>query len=479
MSGPYSLVRGGGWTAASTILNSELSTLDAHLASLINGDDGGCYALGSATTIAGSGLQVTGPVVIARGGNLKTGSSSPLLSNVPLYSSPRTRTFVHPCAMGRPSDRFMWRARRADGSMQSVAQSYVHWANGVQPAVLTVPLRCHQGATLSSVTVNYRVGWPHATLPKKMPALRITRCDAGGNVVAMTSQAAGADVAGLVYAAKPATAAAWSGAQSITAVCDTANVIDRSNYTYWAEIVEEQGLTGYPWQLVVKQPVRLAGAANPLFSTFSQGQPYSAGASGGGGGGLNVDNVQTVVGDRILLTGIGWADGIWVASAGTWARSTDLQDPSGFAQGMVVPVTNGDTNGGSYLQSLSATTAWVNGPSTYMWASGFSYYAAGVLIQPSAANATGYYYIALSILGTGTTGGTEPAWPTSIGQTVIDNRGSNQIVWQCAGLANTATTWVARPDSDVGVEGADFVAHGNIWQAVTPLFTNVTSAAWQ
>lgn len=45
----------------------------------------------------------------------------------------------------------------------------------------------------------------------------------------------------------------------------------------------------------------------------------------------------------------------------------------------------------------------------------------------------GYYFQVSSISGTGTTGSSEPTWPSTVGATVIDNPGANQIVWTCIG----------------------------------------------
>ncbi len=43
----------------------------------------------------------------------------------------------------------------------------------------------------------------------------------------------------------------------------------------------------------------------------------------------------------------------------------------------------------------------------------------------------GFRYQATSISGTGTTGGAQPVWPTTLGATVVDNAGPNQITWTC------------------------------------------------
>lgn len=56
-------------------------------------------------------------------------------------------------------------------------------------------------------------------------------------------------------------------------------------------------------------------------------------------------------------------------------------------------------------------------------------YAVGVFRRPTVKN--GYRYKVTAIAGTGTTGGAEPVWPTTIGSTVVDNAGANQITWTC------------------------------------------------
>ncbi len=62
-------------------------------------------------------------------------------------------------------------------------------------------------------------------------------------------------------------------------------------------------------------------------------------------------------------------------------------------------------------------------------------YAVGVFRRPVAAN--GFRYEVTAIAGTGTSGGAEPVWPTTIGATVVDNAGANQITWTCRTFAIT------------------------------------------
>lgn len=62
------------------------------------------------------------------------------------------------------------------------------------------------------------------------------------------------------------------------------------------------------------------------------------------------------------------------------------------------------------------------------WVTGTAY-ALNSFVRPTVAN--GLRYKATAISGTGTSGGVEPVWPLTIGATVVDNAGANQITWTC------------------------------------------------
>lgn len=64
-------------------------------------------------------------------------------------------------------------------------------------------------------------------------------------------------------------------------------------------------------------------------------------------------------------------------------------------------------------------------------------YAVGAFRRPSTAN--GFRYEVTAIAGSGTSGAAEPTWPTTIGATVVDNAGANQITWTCRTFAVTDT----------------------------------------
>jgi hypothetical protein len=79
-------------------------------------------------------------------------------------------------------------------------------------------------------------------------------------------------------------------------------------------------------------------------------------------------------------------------------------------------------------------------PAFAVWQASHAYALHSVVIPNNASTSqTGYYYVATSVFGTGTSGSTPPSWPATIGSTVIDNAGGNEIVWTCEGFAGTLT----------------------------------------
>jgi hypothetical protein len=76
---------------------------------------------------------------------------------------------------------------------------------------------------------------------------------------------------------------------------------------------------------------------------------------------------------------------------------------------------------------------WVASKGTWVTATA---YPVGTVIVDENGNAE----IVTAIVGTGTSGGAEPTWPTIPGQTAVDNTGANQITWQMLGRVGTAHT---------------------------------------
>jgi hypothetical protein len=476
----HSRVRGGAdsWL---NVLPSEFAALDAGLAAEINGVDGGCYAPSSAIILGGSGLQLTGPLVVARGGSLMSqtaGGWSLQDGDFPQYAVGhvgRTRKWLQPCMLARVVPHAAAYVRWTDAGLQSIAPTIDQSdGRGPLPVRMYVPIRAHNGSTLGKVTVNYRVGWPHTALPTTMPQFRVIRKDGGGKAVTLTSSASGADANGYLAIPTPVGAAAWyqgGAAQAFVIVCDQNNVIDVSQYEYLLEITEESGLTGWPWSLVYKKAVKYATIGSNIGSLSTL---------------FAIDGALAVgEGDRVLVKDQTdpTYNGVWIAHAGAWHRATDFQSAADWSRGVVIPIDAGNANGGSYWQSASTITSWTPGTTpagTAAWAPATSY-PVGSRVTPTATHASGFWFLATLISGTGTSGASDPNWPNSVGSTVVDNAGANQIVWTCVGPTATALSFVPRGQSDTDTPGSSntwFYAHGNIWQALLCEFDNISDTRW-
>jgi hypothetical protein len=473
------------WTCYSTIavLVAELQTLDANLTAAINAVDGSTHQPSSAIVIGGDGLSVTGLTTIARGGTLTGTVTNDIAFNnddFPTYVTPhvgQTRTFMQPCVQGRGVDNFTWRCRFSDCGMQSISPQYdLSDGLGLRVSRFWVPIRANDQSTLTSVTVNFRVGFAHTTLPATMPSVRVIQVNASGQAVPLTSSVAGGDVNGRVSVPTPGDASVWSpasGAQQLVITCDQNNVIDLTQFAYYVEIVEEQWPpgTGYPWQLVYKQPVKVLG-----FLNFSGSPPNGL---------QTLDGYTTSDGDRVCLSGVvpNTYDGFWIVHVGAWQRALDWVAATDFSQGLVVLVDRGATNGGSAWQAPSTIPSWQPGtqpPNTYTWSVAGTYSVGQTAIPRN--NVTGYWYQVTAISGSGIAGATEPVWPSGVGQTIVDNPGVNEVVWTCMGFATTSVTFAPAPPTDdetQSTQGTGFFAHGNIWQSVTCVFSGIEDAHWQ
>jgi hypothetical protein len=110
------------------------------------------------------------------------------------------------------------------------------------------------------------------------------------------------------------------------------NVINVGGYHYVAHILDEAGLSGWPWTLNVQDPCRKATDANITLSGIQLGSN---------------------TGDRFLVKNQTNAseNGIYDANnAGAWTRSQSASSDSQFTLGMLVPVLEGSTNGSQIFQ---------------------------------------------------------------------------------------------------------------------------------
>lgn len=331
------------WTTGSYVtLASDWQSLDTKLFKAINGDQGGTWTPSSPLVLTGSAggqLTVTGPTIVDWGGSLATSSSSRFsLSNTtwPKLSTGhvgRTRTIVTSCLRRQANPKYAVMPIRKYHGIQAIACT-VQAPNGVlEQTSFYVPLRVHDGSTIASATLTFRVPTPRKVGPVAMPRLRIIRADPSGLLLPLMSMAAGADVDGYISAPFTTSPTVWyngGAVQSLTYACDQSNVVDVSQYQYFAQGIDEIGTLaavgggGIDGTVVRERKKDLfrADGTSPVFLVSST-------VSGLAG---------TTAGDRVLCTANTnrALNGIWITASGGWSRPSDLYSQADFSPGLLV-----------------------------------------------------------------------------------------------------------------------------------------------
>jgi hypothetical protein len=285
------------WTTGNYVtLVADWQSLGAKVFAAINGDLGGAWAPTSPIVLNGTlGVAAInfGTVLIDYGGSVTVGASATVLvSGVsggwPVFvagHAKQSRSIQHSWLERQATPLYHWANNIVAGGVQSIActiqsASLVATVVQGQPLVggiahlagtsrslnelvsgstsvdaptftsqsilqqprMLLPLRVHDGARLTSATLTFGVSTPRQAGPIVAPRLRIFRADLSGNIVPLASIAAGADERGFLPIATPTNGPAWyaNGAvQTFIYPCDQNNVVDVSQYLYFAELVEE------------------------------------------------------------------------------------------------------------------------------------------------------------------------------------------------------------------------------------------------
>ncbi len=533
---------------------TDWAQFDQIISQIISGDMGGCWAPLTQIAIAGSGLTLTAPLyVLGFGFLLSTASGAYLLNNnnIPQLGPDhvgRTRVIVSPCSAGRAA--YPFGAVPFFYGLQSVAQQFLFLNAAGQtiaqlPNELYVPLRVHNGATLTEVEVSFAVTQQYT--PVRTPGFRIVRVDINGVQTVMTSAAAASAngtpfTAGYLSPPAPSSASAWyngGAAQTFTVPCDQANVIDISQYTYWLQIADASGNTGYPFQLNVTPPVEVAsnlhfGTANASVALINNGGlvelTYATGTFANGelvviaGTGTAADGawiISSVTGTTMTLNGSSYsagtpaaglitagqvfmtgparvldgvtlnvipapvlvkdqfnqaANGIWNVQQVEWTRS-----PIPLTQGMIVPVAHGTANTGTYWQLLTGPLGNIFNSYQGSWIPALTY-AVGQQVIPFNTNGG----LIFTCTTPGTTAANEPSqsnsppnpWPTSPGGTVTDG----SVVWTASLNTSPPVIFAGGPTSGSSTlfpVAGQFVAQSTLFLNAAATFVGIGNVGFQ
>lgn len=346
----------GTWTGGSYVtLAADWNSLDAKVFAAINGDLGGSWAPTSQirieSALGSGGLLVTGPMQVAYGGSLTTKNAARFVvtgaSAWPKFAvghSKRTRRILNTTFRFQTREMFFWKhvlgmsgATTNLAGIQSPFCSYQAASGTIFAPSFHMPLRVHDGGKFSKATFTFRVPSPRTKKPEVMPKFRIIRTDLEGNVVPLKSTASGADIDGYVSPDVPDTGDAWhngGNAQTFDYVCDQNNVIDLSQYQYWAQVIEERGAKA-PIPGPQIDGIGIVERKDDCYCVFTHNQPLT---------GNPVSSVGAPIliipdGSRILLVSqdVPQQNGIWIVdNAGAWTRAADLLSIANFTPNFIV-----------------------------------------------------------------------------------------------------------------------------------------------
>lgn len=353
--GHYARTRSDGtWTTGNYVtIASDWADLNTKVFGAINGDKGGSWSPSSLITLTGSSgghLRVTGKTLVAYGGSLQTaslarfklpGSTWPLLAEGHVG---RSRTIFHSMFQCQTLDRVYWKqvlgklgSNSEVSGIQTPFCSYQAAGGIVFSPSCILPLRVHDGSRIVSATFRFRVPVPRSKALVVPPKFRLVRADLEGNLVNLSSTAnnAATDSNGYQSMAAAASGSDWynnGDAQGFTYVCDQNNIVDVSQYSYYAQLQEERGAVQAISNSQIDGVSMVERKADCRYVSISNialtGNGYGAGATG----------------NRILITGqtVKQQNGIWVINlGGAWSRAGDLSSPSNFTPNFIVGVGDG------------------------------------------------------------------------------------------------------------------------------------------
>lgn len=244
----------GAWYNTYVPQASDYSAIDASFNAAINGDGGSNGApwtpISANVFVDGAGFWIGRSVwTMQSGATAKTANGAPFTLGDSDY-------FVY--ANGHPS-----RTRTILQSMFGLDQvnSWTPFVDVSLPcgmkatqtgAQLILPLRVHQGSQISTVQFSFAVGQSHSNVPANLPVFRVCKKDGFGNVTPLATS--GVDAQGFLAFPTPVSGAAWysgGAVQTITYTCDAGVVIDKSTYSYFAEIQDEHGAHSLPLNLYI------------------------------------------------------------------------------------------------------------------------------------------------------------------------------------------------------------------------------------
>lgn len=212
------------WVNIALVQASEFRGIDQNTTLAINGDGGGTYTPSNPIIIGGAGMTAATLWTMANGNLAQT-----------IAASGKRLTFGD-------SD-FFKLAVGHTGRARTLASRVAQYTFSYDQQRIVRPLVVHDNGTLASVTFTFTASGSHSSLPTLLPRFRVFKLDPFGTLTPLKTT--GSVLNGFVYLTPPANVAAYENSgtpQSFVYTCDALQVVDKANYLYFAEMVNEGGL---------------------------------------------------------------------------------------------------------------------------------------------------------------------------------------------------------------------------------------------
>jgi len=225
----------GPFSFGAKLTSAQLNQLDTDHSLALDKSTAGDQLAGAVTMASTASITAShaANIVISIAGGLKTTAVGGIqlaggATDWPTFSATRTHHTVSPMLPQNPNTNWV----------TSINGYLLGQAVGAAP--INIPLRLHDGATLTSLDLDFTIGSTHSGLPSNQPSYGISRLDVSGSAGTVVGLRSGGSVS--LGAGSLAAYNAFVGVPvSLAYICDQNNVIDLSRYFYFAEILDENG----------------------------------------------------------------------------------------------------------------------------------------------------------------------------------------------------------------------------------------------
>lgn len=237
------------WPRGYVVTGDDLRDLDANSILGVDGHAGGTYAPAAPLIVGGAGVQIISKSVAENGAALVPASGKTITfgeksaTDAFRFGSPhagKTRSCLHGISEA-------W-SPRGHGDV-GLDMTSIGVQSKTPGARYFVPFRVIDGATLTLLTLRWKLGEAHANVPLYLPRFRVVRVSALGVLEPLRAEDTTTDRDGWVtWGPRPASGAAYgttSDVKTLAYTCNQNNVIDRSAYFYVAEIEDEHGTNAF------------------------------------------------------------------------------------------------------------------------------------------------------------------------------------------------------------------------------------------